>query len=77
MKKSTKEKEIDQYQYMKYRVFCWYMIIIFGILTIALSLLSLFKNISPVFAIIAFIMEAVFTRLTKHFQVEEKSREKE
>ncbi len=75
--KVKKAKEIDQYQYMKYRVFCWYMIIVFGILTIALSLLSLFKNISPIFAILSFIMEVVFTKLMNHFKTEEKQKEKE
>ena len=75
MKKSS--KEVDLYQYMKYRVFCWYMIIIFGILTIALSLLSLFKNISPIFAIISFIMEVIFTKLMEHFKTENKQKEKE
>ena len=75
--KVKKAKEIDQDQYMKYRVFCWYMIIVFGILTIALSLLSLFKNISPIFAILSFIMEVVFTKLMNHFKTEEKQKEKE
>jgi len=75
MKKST--KEIDEYQYMKYRVFCWYMVIIFGVLTIALSLLSLFQNISPIFAIISFILEVIFTKLMEHYKTENKKKEKE
>ena len=72
-----KQKEIDQYRYMKYRIFCWYMIIVFGILTIALSLLSLFQNISPIFAILSFVMEVVFTKLMEHFKTEKKQKEKE
>lgn len=75
MKKSP--KEIDQYQYMKYRVFCWYMVIVFGILTIALSLLSLFRNISPIFAILSFIMEVIFTKLMEHFKTDNKQNRKE
>lgn len=75
MKKSP--KEIDQYQYMKYRVFCWYMVIVFGILTIALSLLSLFRNISPIFAILSFIMEVIFTKLMEHFKKDNKQNKKE
>ncbi len=75
MKKSP--KEIDQYQYMKYRVFCWYMVIVFGILTIALSLLSLFRNISPIFAILSFIMEVIFTKLMEHFKTDNKQNKKE
>lgn len=75
MKKSP--REIDQYQYMKYRVFCWYMVIVFGILTIALSLLSLFRNISPIFAILSFIMEVIFTKLMEHFKTDNKQNRKE
>lgn len=68
-KKLTNEKI---YRYTKYRIFCWYMIIITGVLTIAFSLLSLLNKISPIFAVIAFLLEVIFTKLKEKFNTKEK-----
>ncbi|MCI8588700.1 MAG: hypothetical protein HFG40_03515 [Bacilli bacterium] len=60
----------EKYKYAKYRVFCWYMIVFTGILTIVLAILSLTIQLSPVFAIISFILETIFTKLKEKFKEE-------
>lgn len=67
MKKNKITNE-QKYKYAKYNLICWYLIIITGILTIAFSLLSLFKNISPIYAIISFILEIIFTKVREKFR---------
>lgn len=66
-KKLSNEKK---YKYAKYRIFCWYMIIFTGVLTIVLSIFSLTTHLSPIFAIISFILEVVFTKLKEKFKEE-------
>ncbi len=71
-KKLTNEQK---YNYTKYRIFCWYIIIISGIATIAFSLLSLFQKVTPIFAIISFIIEIIFTKLREHLKEEKQEKE--
>lgn len=60
----------EKYRYAKWRVFCWYMIVITGFLTIVLSLFSLFAGLSPIFAFVSFILEIVFTKVREYFKEE-------
>lgn len=60
---SQKLSNDNKYKYRKYRIFLWYMIIITGFMTIVLSLFSLFSKISPIYAIISFILEVIFTKM--------------
>ena len=71
-KKLTNE---EKYKYTKYRILCWYLVIITGIMTIAFSLLSLIQHVSPIFAVISFILEMVFTKLMKYFKEVKKEKE--
>lgn len=68
-KKLTNE---EKYRYLRYRLICYYMIIVTGILTIGLSLASLFLKISPIYAIICFVLEVVFSKLRVYFRDKEK-----
>lgn len=61
MKKKISNEELEKN--IKKRKILWYLIIIFGICTITLAILSLTINISPLFAIISFALETIATSL--------------
>lgn len=47
---------------LKQRKILWYGIILFGFLTILLSIFSLFQQLSPLYALICFIVEVILTK---------------
>lgn len=61
-KKSSKLTNDEIFKNRKLRTILWYSIIIFGVATITLSLCSLIIQLSPIYAIICFILETVFTK---------------
>lgn len=63
MKQKNNITNEDKYNIAKKKIFLWYMIIVFGILTIVLSIISLVFKISPIYAIICFVLEIIFSKL--------------
>lgn len=47
---------------LKLRKILWYGILFFGLLTIVLSLFSLLREWSPLYAIICFVIEAILSK---------------
>lgn len=47
---------------LKIRKLLWYGIIVFGLLTILLSLFSLFRNWSPLYAVVCFVIEVILSK---------------
>ncbi len=52
----------EKYKRIKLRLVLWYLIIIFGLATITLSIFSLFMNLNPIYPLICFLIEALITR---------------
>ena len=52
------------------------LIIIFSVLTIVTSILSLWKNINPLYAIICFVIEIVLSKYREKLDPKEKSKKK-
>lgn len=53
----------DKYKLIKQKMVLWYLIIILGVLTIVLSVFSLVFKISPIYAVICFVLEIIFSKL--------------
>ena len=72
MKKSNNKKLTNEEIYKKTRLskIYWYLIIIFGLATIILAVSSLVFKISPVFCIIGFILETLFTKMRNNIREE-------
>lgn len=68
MKKKLTNDEI--YKKTKLSVTLWYLIILFGIATIVLAISSLVFKISPIFCIITFILETIFTKYRNNIKEE-------
>ena len=67
-KLSNDEKAL---RYKKRKVLL-YLIIVFGLATIVLSVLSIIIKISPVFALISFVIEAVLSKYREKLAFKEK-----
>ena len=64
MKSSNKKMtNDDKYKLIKQKMILWYLIILLGVLTIVLSVFSLVFKISPIYAVICFILELIFSKL--------------
>lgn len=61
-KKTNKLTNDEIFKNRKIRAILWYLIIIFGVGTIALSLCSLIIKLNPIYAVICFILETIFTK---------------
>lgn len=69
MKKKISNKEREKL--LKRRVMLWYGIIVFGILTILLSILSLTIKLNPIYAIISFVLETLASYFRNKIKLED------
>lgn len=59
MSKFTNDEKVERFS--KRKILLW-LIVIFGLATVVLSVLSLVLKISPVFAVITFVIEAILSK---------------
>lgn len=69
MKKKISNEEREKL--LKRRVMLWYGIIVFGILTILLSILSLTIKLNPIYAIISFVLETLASYFRNKIKLED------
>lgn len=60
--KKDKISNDEKISRLKTRKILWYFIILFGILTIVLSVSSLIFKINPIYGLICFVIEALLTK---------------
>ena len=70
--KKNKISNDEKIRRLKIRNILWYLIIIFGILTVVLSVCSLVFKISPIYGLICFILEAFLTKYRNSIPLENK-----
>ena len=73
MAKLSNDEKAARYQ--KRKILFW-LIIIFGLATIVLSVLSLVIKISPIFPIISFVIEAILSKVRDKLNFKEEEKKK-
>ena len=68
MKKLSNDEIASRY---KKRKILYWLILVFGLATIVLAVLSLVIKISPIFAIISFIIEAILSKCREKIEIKE------
>lgn len=68
--KKEKISNDEKIRRLKVRKILWYLIIIFGILTVVLSVCSLVFKINPIYGLICFILEALLTKYRNSIKID-------
>jgi len=68
--KKEKLSNDEKIKRLKIRKILWYLIIIFGVLTVVLSVCSLVFKINPIYGLICFILEALLTKYRNSIELE-------